>query len=227
LLRLGHEDKALRVLDDFIESRPGDAWGHMNRAWALVRLGRIDEALESADRAVELRPGWPETYWKRAAHASASHRPDLCEQIRTDFAKVDELATGRVWSANQALLMVLNFYYNCPDLYDAARALELAREGAEYDAKDPFGHGVHGVALYRNGRFAEARDALRRALELVSDEESYLFFLSMTSFELGDHMEAREYYDRAVGRINSRLPKKNPLTIRLKQEAAELLGIQP
>jgi hypothetical protein len=48
----------------------------------------------------------------------------------------------------------------------------------------------------------------------------------MTLEELGDRVGARRWFDRAVARMDETYPK-NPELIAFKQEAAELLGLQP
>jgi hypothetical protein len=48
----------------------------------------------------------------------------------------------------------------------------------------------------------------------------------MCLWHLGERSEAREFYDRSVTWMEERQPD-HPLQIRQRQEAADVLGIQP
>jgi tetratricopeptide (TPR) repeat protein len=118
-------------------------------------------------------------------------------------------------------------YYSCPEQYDESRALDAIRKATDKDS-DSFPYFcVLGLALYRNGSYREARDALLRYLEHeVDDEESpALFALAMTSWRLGRKSEAFSYYSRAVARMEETYPD-SPRFQRLREEAAEVLGIE-
>ena len=52
------------------------------------------------------------------------------------------------------------------------------------------------------------------------------FPLAMSLWHLGEKTEARRFYDRSVTWMEERRPN-DPELVRLRQEAAELLGIQP
>jgi Flp pilus assembly protein TadD len=124
--------------------------------------------------------------------------------------------------------LVLNFCYSCPDLCDPAKALELAREAVRYDSGSSFAYTVHGSALYRLGRFEEAREALLRSAELSLDADDHInvFFLAMASFESGKTREARKCYDSALAEMNASYHSKNPVSINVRNEAAEILGLR-
>ena len=84
-----------------------------------------------------------------------------------------------------------------------------------------------GHVLYREGHFQEARDALEKALGYSFREYAEdLFALAMTQSALKEPTEARSTYDRAVERMNESAPKYPPY-VALRDEAAELLGLQP
>jgi Flp pilus assembly protein TadD len=119
-------------------------------------------------------------------------------------------------------------YGQCPGVYDGALALDLARTAVEDRPEGDFPQIAHGMALYRHGRFREAREALLRAAELrVPKPEPWeLFALAMTESKLGNRAEAHDYYDRGVARMNATYPRF-PEYIMLRDEAAELIGIEP
>ena len=107
----------------------------------------------------------------------------------------------------------------------------MARRTAESDLlayRAPYNQYLLGTALYRSGRYAEARDALHEAtpLDSVNSEVGKLFFQAMTAWQLGEQTDARSYYEGGVVRMQEGLPK-TPFIIRTRNEAAELLGTQP
>ena len=123
--------------------------------------------------------------------------------------------------------MLTHAHYVCPGSQDNAAALELAGDGVEYDGKHPDHQATYGIALYRNGKYDAALDALHRAADLrVEDNPVDLLFLAMASFESGDRRKARAYYERGVARLQATFPLQ-PLHRRIADEAARVLGIDP
>ncbi len=62
-------------------------------------------------------------------------------------------------------------------------------------------------------------------MRLSEAEPWECFALAMTGAKIGNGAEAREYYDRAVARMNETYPRSPEYNL-LREEAAELLGIQ-
>ena len=119
-------------------------------------------------------------------------------------------------------------FRRCPDQYDADLALDYAWKAVEDNPRLAWRQVGYGWVLYRQGRLREAREALLRATELQIPKPWPwgLFGLAMTEWKLGNRSEAREYYARAVARMEQTYPRF-PEFILLKEETAELLGIQP
>ncbi len=53
-----------------------------------------------------------------------------------------------------------------------------------------------------------------------------LFYLAMSSWQLGEKQQARSYYDQGLDWMNEYSPK-SPLLIPLREEASRLLGESP
>ena len=51
------------------------------------------------------------------------------------------------------------------------------------------------------------------------------FFLAMAHLQLGDHEQARKWYDQAVESMNKKQPKNEEL-LRLREEAAGLMNLE-
>jgi WD40 repeat protein len=86
------------------------------------------------------------------------------------------------------------------ELRDAQSALPLARKAAEKEPKNAFYLNTLGVALYRNGQYAEAISVLQKSLAASrgSCDGFDLFFLAMCHHWLGQAAKAKDCYDRAL-----------------------------
>jgi len=77
LVELGENERAVVLLDTFLDDKPGHADGHLVRARANVALGRIDGGVEDYTRAIALfrRPA-PRHYVERARALVEAGRVD-------------------------------------------------------------------------------------------------------------------------------------------------------
>jgi len=231
LIRLGREEEALVSLDKAIENFPQVGAFYNVLTFVHFWLGQVEESIQATNKAIELQPRSPWAYLYRAG--SSCHGSPDCDQVLADLHKALELAPGdsRI-AASVAIRHVAGLYLPCPDEYDPRSALKLARGAVEANSENAFFQLTLGIALYRNGRFAESRDALLKALDLSTDafkqelEPTNLFTLAMAQWNLGDKDEARSTFDRGVESMEETLPK-SPLHNRFKAEAAQLLGIEP
>jgi len=231
LARLGRDEEALAGLEKAIQDSPRFDGNYRRLAAVYFWLGRVEEAIEAIDKAIDLRPESPWAYLNRAGF-SCYGSPD-CGQVLADLRKALELAPENwTMAASVALTHVADLYLPCPHQYDPVRALELARAAVESDAQNAGFQLAFGIALYRNGRFEESRDALLKALDRATDgfrqeaEPTNLFALAMAHWNLGDKEEARRYYARGVASMEKTLPE-SPLHNRFKDETAQLLGVEP
>jgi tetratricopeptide (TPR) repeat protein len=225
--RLGHREEALADCDAWIRLAPEDPDPHVEKAGILVSMNRIDEALAAADRAADLAPLSPTVYagrlFIRAVNTSE------CEEVREDIRRavqLDPAGENRSLMGTVALAHVLGLYYNCPDLYDVEDAETLARMALEGNPGSEVAQMALGVALFRRGRFEEAIPYQERARKSYDGLGGNLFFLAMTHFELGQNDLAYDYYDQGVAIMEEQDPD-SPRLSRYRQEAAELLGVDP
>jgi tetratricopeptide (TPR) repeat protein len=225
LLRLGRDEEALAAADRAIENRPGFDKAIRNRAQLLEWMGQVDASLASAEQAVEHSPNTALNYVFRARATLAGD--GACDLAMADLARARELAPDDPTVASRvAWEHVATIHRRCPDHYDGGPALELARTAVEDQPGNPEVQVAWGMALYRHGRYREAREALRRAAELRAPkpEPQELFALAMTEGKLGNSTEARRQYDRAVARTRETYPRC-PEYLRLQGETARLLGL--
>lgn len=222
---LGRTSEGLADFDRVVSLDPS---GVSDRAWAYVSLGRLEDAISDCDRAIKLAPS-PWVYGLRAY--IETFKPGLCDRAAADLRKAEELMPKGEWGIwmQLARIHVTGLVYSCPEHYDARAALEYARKAFWTRPSRSNYHGsqwVLGVALYRNGRYEEAVAAIKKWLPENEETSGDLFFLAMASQRLGRTQEARAYYDRAVAWMEKRMPADLGC-LRVKREAAELLGVHP
>jgi eukaryotic-like serine/threonine-protein kinase len=116
---------------------------------------------------------------------------------------------------------------DCPDetLRDPARAVALAKEAVTLAPAEGKYWNTLGVAHYRAGDWAAAREALEKSMELSGGGSAYdWLFLAMTAWQTGDRQRARAWFDQAVRWMGERNRVTEEL-LRYRAEAAKLLGV--
>jgi tetratricopeptide (TPR) repeat protein len=121
----------------------------------------------------------------------------------------------------------------CPEteLRDGPRAVELAKKRHELARPDGFSWNTLGVAHYRAGNWKEAIASLEQSMRLFNGRREAMntFVLAMTHWQMGNKVEARRWYDKAVTWMNANEHSEEPLSVYLRQfraEAEGLLGIK-
>lgn len=215
-------DEQLADLDKAIELDPYDGPHlYMERGATNLWLGQADRALADLNRAIELDPLYAISYVERAN--ARSFRGD-CATAAEDLRKAEELApTDPSVQRELALAHTSRLFYDCPAQYDGNAALRFARSAFEdrpHEARDELGY-----ALYRNGRYEEARRILLDS-HREGAADGVWFFLAMASWKLGVREEARRYYDESIAWMKKH-DRSFPMVTALKDEAARMLGVLP
>jgi tetratricopeptide (TPR) repeat protein len=113
-----------------------------------------------------------------------------------------------------------------PGLSDPAELVRLARTATEVKPRVGKHWIVLGLALYRSGDWAAAKDALGKASNLSRiDAPMHGFVLAMTEWRLGDKTAARTAYNRAIEQLGLLNKPLDTESRRLPAEAAQLLGV--
>jgi Flp pilus assembly protein TadD len=153
----GRVDEALEANRRAVALEPQEAKCHYNLGNALKRKGRLDEAVTQFRRAIALDP----------KHARAHNN---LGNALSDLGRLDEA----VQAYHHAIALDRNdakAHYNLGFLlYGQGRVDDAVREyglAVTLNPRYAMAHGALGQARLRQGRFAEARDASRRALELL------------------------------------------------------------
>lgn len=110
------------------------------------------------------------------------------------------------------------------------RALRWADAAVQQAPTDDFARLVHGAALYRTGRYADARTELLALLGRLPREESQfalLGFLALVEQKLGDADAAHRYATQLLRLWRDQRLRRDPLLAGLFAEVAEVVGLQP
>jgi len=116
----------------------------------------------------------------------------------------------------------------CPDpgLRDPEQAVRSASLAVQLRPKHVGCRNTLGVAHYRAGHWDAAIESLHESDSLEGSVGSAYnaFFLAMAYWQIGNHDEARKWYDQAVRWMDEKMPDDEEL-LRFRTEAAALLEI--
>jgi tetratricopeptide (TPR) repeat protein len=115
----------------------------------------------------------------------------------------------------------------CPktQIQDAPQAVKHARIAVAIEPQTGNYWNTLGVALYRNGDWDEAKDALSRSIELRGNGDSFdWFFLAIIHLKQGRKEQALDLYGKAVRWYQESAPDDDEL-YRFQLEAARELGL--
>ena len=152
---------------------------------------KYGEAVELYQKAIAILP-MPEyaaalgdVYMKIGEPKKAKQQYDLVEYI------------GRLNALNQALYnRELAYFYADHDI-KLTEALDLAKRELDY-RKDIYAYDLLAWNLYKNGKLAEARDAIDEALKLGTKDAKLFYHAGMIHYRLGDQDKAKEFLNRAL-----------------------------
>ena len=181
-------DEARALLNDAIAQR--ENWEPLHRLDGEIHLldDDMDAAIEAYERAVELGSG----------NAEAIRRLARLYYEKRDFEKsmrMLEKLPRSMWEAYDQQINV--------DMM--ARTGQLP-EDLEYDkdSKEPNDHLTIGGILARAGRYEEAEQAFRRAVQLDPTRSTTWGSLFELHMKMGDEEQAREVLQTAVGKVDDK-----------------------
>jgi serine/threonine protein kinase len=107
----------------------------------------------------------------------------------------------------------------------AARAVKLAERAVARTATDGRYWHTLGLARYRSGQWRASAQALEHSIRLRSGGDAYdWLLLAMARWQLGEHVEAKRFYNRSVEWIHKNAAGNAELS-RFQAETARLLGV--
>src|SRR5215831_1710410 len=190
-LSLGDLAKAEAYYRQSLQSYPNYYRAQAGMAQVRGAQKRYDEAIDHYQKAIAVLPmpdyvaALGDLYGKIGKPAQARQQYELVEYI------------GRLNAINQVLYnRELAYFYADHDI-KLQQGLELAQRELDY-RRDIYAYDVVAWNLYKNGKFEEAREAVRQALKLSTQDAKLHYHAGMIYQRLGEKEKAKEHLHRAL-----------------------------
>jgi tetratricopeptide (TPR) repeat protein len=193
LSKAGRKDAAAEQFLLAMELSPGDAQAMAGLAAVRAAQGRTDEAVELYEQAVGILPAPPLVVQYGDLLKRLGREADAAEVYAELDASIDEEAAS---SAGKAHRREASRIYSARGVR-SEQALEFARYDAE-TRQDVYAHDTLAWALYRNGKFDEAQQAIAQALEPGTQDPLLFFHAGMIAFQRKDFARAEELLAQAL-----------------------------
>ena len=168
LAKTEHVDEAMAEYQKALEIDPNFALAHNNLGFLLAHHGRFDEAIAHFQRAWELKPDYAN------AHNNLGIAQSQREGILKALAGRRESLRSR--PDNVALLNDIAWTLATnpnASIRKGAEAIELAQRAVQLsDGREPAVVGTLAAAYAEAGRFSEAVQTARQALELATQQNN-------------------------------------------------------
>jgi serine/threonine-protein kinase len=157
LLAKGQVDEALKRFEEALALDPKHAMAHAGLGNALWARGRRQDAIDHFQEALRLDSGNAQAHNGLGNALTKAGRPaEAIEHFRQAIA-----------SAPMDARMHFNLAFLLAHNGGREEAIGLYQQAVRLDPSLAEAHGALGLALLAEGRFREARDALRRCLDLL------------------------------------------------------------
>ena len=187
LLDNGLYDQAESVARAAVLVSPDSGEARMVLAEVLMAQGDYAEALRQVETSLDGGIAHPEDF---ALLGDLHLKLGDVEEAQSFYSRVGEFEPGPVFSRQ-----IASFYAD--NDVNAADALRLAEAELEV-RKDIHGYDTYAWALYRNGRFSEARTASDAALAFGTREAGLLYHAGLISAALGEDDRAAAELEEAL-----------------------------
>jgi tetratricopeptide (TPR) repeat protein len=157
---------------------------------------RYDEAIGLYQKAISVIP-MPEYI---AALGDVYGKIGRADEARKQYELVEYIGKlGNVGDGRDRPLLYnreLAYFYADHDI-KLTEALDLAKRELDY-RKDIYAYDLLAWNLYKNGKLAEARDAIDEALKLGTKDAKLFYHAGMIHYRLGDQDKAKAFLNRAL-----------------------------
>ncbi len=185
-IKTGEMDRAEKIIDEALALLPNYPLARYEKSHILAARGDYERALRTLERGeIDLTPhayqlrGDIERKRGRAAEADLEYERSEASAQATD----GDMHPFALWWADRGVRL--------------KEALDIAEKDYETN-KDIYGADYYAWALYKNGRFAEARSVIKQAMRLKTGDARIIFHAGMIENALGNKREARQYLEEAL-----------------------------
>ncbi len=188
--KTGRMGEAKGAYEAAIRAFPGShkAWGALGQLQAAKSETRA--AIESYRRAQSITP-LPDYAAALYDLYSASGQNEDARRQRETIELIDRLAVANNEKVNRNLSLIFSGHG-----WNLKRALELARAELDF-RRDVYTYDALAWALYKNGDFAAADDAMTKALQPGAPEPQFFYHASLIARARGNSEAAESYRKRA------------------------------
>ncbi len=176
-------DRALRNTDDTND------YAHIGYGWTLAAQGDYTNAIARCRRAVQIDGRAPLGY--ECLGSALLNGPNDYDQSTANYRKVIELRPQ--WESGYIGVALV---HSARGNHSEAEA--ILRQGLDRVTTPRFIHYWLGVALYRQGQYAQAQLEFERATQLRPENAVLHYWLGANLEQLGRYPEARAAYERAL-----------------------------
>jgi tetratricopeptide (TPR) repeat protein len=194
-LDIGKIDEAERLSQQALVMFPGYHYALGNLAKVRIQQKRYDEAAELLKQRYDAAPH-AENLFDLAQALQLAGKIDEANKAFAEFEQKSLLETNRGDNSNHELIFYYADYANRPE-----KALEVAQREIER-RHDVFTLDSYAWALYRSGRYAEARKQIETALSVGVRDAKIFRHAGEIALKSGDKAAAERYL-RESAELNS------------------------
>jgi tetratricopeptide (TPR) repeat protein len=232
--------KAVYLLEQSVKASPESVYPRADLARVLPRLADLLKGLNRSKEAEETRRRVIHLYQSLKANFAddPEHRRNLVDSYMDLACFLCE--AGRQTEAAEPFRQALALEEDDPSvnndlawylatnpepcLRDTARAVRLAKKVVTASPETANYRNTLGVAFYRSGNNRAAIAELERSMSMQKGGTGMdWFFLAMAHWRLGDHGQARRWFDRAAQWMDRHQPHDDELR-RFRAEAQAMLA---
>jgi tetratricopeptide (TPR) repeat protein len=187
-------DDAANEFREVVRLNPQNSWGYMNLGVVSVDRGNLQEASTIFEKAASL--GAPGAYSNLGY--CYYYLGDYDEAAAYDRKAIDLAPSVAVRWANlgDACLWSTTCRQEAPAAY--AQAIELLRRDLQVNPNSARAHGTLAVCLAKSGRMAEAREHMKRALEIDPQNPTRMYQAARVANASQNPDEAITWLHRAI-----------------------------